>query len=69
MLSDLPLFPERASTFATDVDHLFFYLLGVSIFFSTLIFLLVFYFAIRYRRRTPGDKAEQITSSLPLEVA
>ena len=69
MLSDLPLFPARASTFAADVDHLFFYLLGVSIFFSTLIFLLVFFFAIRYRRRSPLDKAEQITSSLPLELA
>ena len=68
MLSDLPLFPDRASTFAADVDHLFFYLLGVSIVFSTLIFVLVVYFAIRYRRRSPQDKATQITSSLPLEL-
>jgi cytochrome c oxidase subunit 2 len=69
MLTDLPLFPARASTFALDVDYLFFYLLGVSIFFSILIFALVFYFAVRYRRRTPHDKAEQITGYLPLELA
>ncbi|HEY7288418.1 MAG TPA: cytochrome c oxidase subunit II [Vicinamibacterales bacterium] len=69
MNSDLPLFPARASVFAADVDHLFFYLLGVAIFFSTLIFVLVIFFAVRYRRRTAQDRAEQITSSLPLELA
>ena len=67
-MTDLPLFPERASTIGAGVDHLFFYLLGVSVFFSTLIFALVFYFAIRYRRRLPSDKAEQIASSVPLEL-
>ncbi len=69
MLSNVPLFPERASTIGAGVDHLFFYLLGVAIFFSTLIFALVFYFAIRYRRRSSDDTATQITNSLPLEVA
>jgi cytochrome c oxidase subunit 2 len=68
MLSDLPLFPEQASTIGAGVDHLFFYLMTVAVFFSTLIFALVFYFAIRYRRRGATDKAEQITSSVPLEV-
>jgi cytochrome c oxidase subunit II len=69
MLSDLPLFPVRASTIASGVDHLFFYLIAVALVFSTLIFVLVFYFAIRYRRRTPADKAVQIISSVPLEIA
>jgi len=69
VLSDLPLFPARASTIGAGVDHLFFYLLAVALVFSTLIFGLVFYFAIRYRRRSPTDKATQITSSVPLEIA
>jgi len=69
MLSDLPLFPARASTIGAGVDHLFFYLLGVALVFSTLIFVLVFYFAIKYRRRSPEDRAVQITSSIPLEIA
>jgi cytochrome c oxidase subunit 2 len=68
MSDDLPLFPQRASTIGAGVDHLYFYLLGVSAFFSVLIFVLVFYFAIRYRRRSPADKAEQIASSIPLEI-
>lgn len=69
MISDLPLFPERASTIGAGVDHLYFFLLGVSLFFSTLIFVLVFYFAIKYRRRTQNDRAQQIAGSLPLELA
>jgi cytochrome c oxidase subunit 2 len=69
VLSDLPLFPARASTIGAGVDHLFFYLVAVALVFSTLIFGLVFYFAIRYRRRSPADKATQITSSVPLEIA
>jgi cytochrome c oxidase subunit II len=69
MLSDLPLFPVRASTIGAGVDHLFFYLLAVALVFSTLIFVLVFYFAIKYRRRSPEDRAVQITSSIPLEIA
>jgi len=69
MLSELPLFPVRASTISAGVDHLFFYLLAVALVFSTLIFVLVFYFAIKYRRRSPEDRAVQITSSIPLEIA
>ena len=68
MLSDLPLFPERASTISAGVDHLLF-LLAVALFFSTLIFTLVVYFAIKYRRRSPNDRAQQIAGSLPLELA
>ena len=69
MLTDLPLFPVRASTLAAGVDHLYFFLLGVAAFFSTLIFGLVFFYAIRYRRRSPADRAQQIGGSLPLELA
>jgi hypothetical protein len=38
MWSDLPLFPDRASSIAGDVDALFFALIGMSLFFATLIF-------------------------------
>ena len=47
----LPLFPERASTVAGQVDSLYFFLIGISVFFSLLIAGLVVYFAIKYRRR------------------
>jgi cytochrome c oxidase subunit 2 len=55
MLQDLPLFPEQASTFAPQVDALYFFAVGVSVVFGGLIFFLVIYFAVKYRRRNPDD--------------
>jgi len=55
MGSELPLFPLQASTVAPAVDHLVYFLLVVAIFFSVGIFLTIFYFAIRYRRRSETE--------------
>ena len=38
-----PLFPEQASTIAEGVDQLYAFLVAVSVFFSVLIFALIFY--------------------------
>ena len=46
------LFPEQASTFAPQVDHLLYFLLAVAVFFTVGIFSAIAYFAIRYRRRS-----------------
>ncbi|HXE89470.1 MAG TPA: cytochrome c oxidase subunit II [Terriglobales bacterium] len=65
---DLPLFPDQASTMATRVDHLYFYLLAVSAFFTILITAMLIFFAIRYRRaRHPN--AVPIEGSTKLELA
>jgi cytochrome c oxidase subunit II len=69
MRSSLPLFPEQASTFAERVDALYYYLLSVSGFFVLLIFALIFYFAVKYRRRSEGEQTPLILGSIPLEVA
>jgi cytochrome c oxidase subunit II len=68
MWSDLPLFPERASSVAGHVDALYFFLIGVSAFFSILIFALVFYFAVRYRRRSESERPAEIAGSMALEL-
>lgn len=61
------IFPERASTVAGEVDALYLFLIGVAGFFTVLIYVLVIYFAVRYRRsRRP--RAEQVESSLALEL-
>jgi cytochrome c oxidase subunit 2 len=44
------LLPDQASTIAPKVDALSLYILGVTIFFTLLILVLVAYFALRYRR-------------------
>jgi len=65
----VPLFPEQASNFAPDVDHLLYYLVAVSVFFTVLIFAAIFYFAIRYRRRSEHELPEPVHAGLALEIA
>ena len=50
MWKNLPLFPERASALAWQVDGLYFLLIAVSAFFTLLIFLVILVFAVKYRR-------------------
>jgi cytochrome c oxidase subunit 2 len=63
-----PLFPEQASTMATRVDTLFFFLVAVSVFFVALIFLLIVVFAVKYRRRAEDERPAPIEGNLWLEV-
>jgi cytochrome c oxidase subunit II len=62
-----PLFPESASTLSPRVDALFFFIFGVTIFFTVLVALLICVFAVKYRK----DKHPvpvQIHGSIPLEI-
>ncbi|MDR3701956.1 MAG: cytochrome c oxidase subunit II [Candidatus Sulfopaludibacter sp.] len=67
-MGKLPLFPEQASTFAPDVDHLLFFLLAVSVFFTVVIFSAIFYFAIRYRRRSEQELPRHVHTGMALEI-
>lgn len=62
------LFPTAASTFAGDVDALYFFLIAVSAFFTILIATLIAIFAVKYRRRHPNEVGAGITGSIPLEL-
>ena len=68
MWSGLPLFPERASTMAGRVDALYFFLIGLSVFFSLLIAGLIVFYAVKYRRRTADEIGANIHGSLLLEI-
>jgi cytochrome c oxidase subunit 2 len=68
MFSGFPLFPQQASTFAARVDALYFFLIGISAFFSTLIATLLVVFAVRFRRRGPGELPTPIHGSIALEL-
>lgn len=59
--------PEQASTVASQVDALFFFLVAVSVFFAGVIFLLVAVFAMKYRRKTEDERPRAIHGSLVLE--
>src|SRR5262245_35453149 len=68
MFNGLPLFPDAASTTASQVDALFIFLCALSIFFSALIFTAVIVFAVRFRRRSEGERPAAIMGSLALEL-
>jgi cytochrome c oxidase subunit 2 len=63
-----PLFPDQASTMAPRVDALYFFLVGVSVFFAMLISLAIIIFAFRYRRRSELDRPPEILGDLRLEI-
>ena len=60
LFADFQFMPDQASTLAPRVDGLFFFISGVTIFFSLLIAILVIVFAVRYRRRSPNEVPEQL---------
>jgi cytochrome c oxidase subunit 2 len=68
MWSGTPLFPESASTMAPRVDALYFFLVGLTVFFSLLIASLIVWSAIRYRRRSPRDIGASLETSNTLEI-
>jgi cytochrome c oxidase subunit 2 len=68
MQSYIPLVPDSASTFSWKVDALYFYLSGVTLFFTLLISAVLIFFVIRYRRRTPYEIPRPITGSHKLET-
>jgi cytochrome c oxidase subunit 2 len=59
----------NASNFAGEFDALFFTLVGLSMFFVALIAGLEIFFAVKYRRRSPGEIPPKTSQSILLEVA
>jgi cytochrome c oxidase subunit II len=68
LLIQIPFYPPQASTTAPKVDAMFWLQTAVLIFFATLIFLLMFVFAIKYRRKSKDEVPVQIHGNLPLEI-
>ena len=68
MQSWIPLVPESASSFSWKVDALYFYLSGVTLFFTLLISTVLIFFVIRYRRRTPYEIPRPVAGSHKLET-
>jgi cytochrome c oxidase subunit 2 len=64
----VPLFPEQASSFAWQVDYLYFYLIVVSVAFSIPIVLAIFYFFDKYREKEKYATPEEIHGSILLET-
>jgi cytochrome c oxidase subunit 2 len=66
---NLSILPDQASSVASEVDRLTWWLIGMSTFFTVLIALLIVLFAVRYRRRDPESVGSRFDNSAPLEIA
>ena len=68
MQSSFPFIPESASTLSSEVDAIYFYISGVTVFFTVLISAVVIFFVIRYRRRNAFEIPRPIEGSMKLET-
>jgi cytochrome c oxidase subunit 2 len=68
MNTGFSLFPDQASTMAPRVDALFYFLVGVSVFFGVLISVLIVVFAVKYRRRSENERPAAVRTDMRLEI-
>jgi cytochrome c oxidase subunit II len=68
-LMENPFQPAAASSIADSVDQLYYLLSGITIFFSVLIFSIIFYFMLKYRRKAPGQSGTETHTPMSLELA
>jgi len=57
-----PLFPDKASSFAASVDVLFFVWLALAAVVTCAVFILIVYFAVKYRA---GSRADRVRAPAP----
>jgi cytochrome c oxidase subunit II len=68
-MNGIPLFPEQASSMASEVDALYLFIVAVSAFFAIAVVFFMVLFGIKYRRQHEGEVGARIEGSLPLELA
>ncbi len=64
----VPFVPESASTLSWKVDALYFFLSGVTIFFTLLISGVLIFFVLKYRRRSLHEVPRPVAGSHKLET-
>jgi cytochrome c oxidase subunit 2 len=68
MFTNLPFLPTQASAQAGQVDAIYFFMVAVTAFFALLIALLMWVFALKYRRKSDEEIGAAIHGSLALEL-
>jgi len=66
--AQIPLRPPAASSIAENVDRLHYTLTAITLFFTAVIFGCIFFFMLKYRRRSEDECPQQITGNVPLEI-
>ncbi|NLH99085.1 MAG: cytochrome c oxidase subunit II [Chthonomonadales bacterium] len=63
-----PVFPEQASSFAVEVDAIYYLLWALTIGFSLLVMAVLIFLAYRYRRGARVDRSKPVHSDLRVEL-
>ncbi len=64
----IPIFPDQASSFAKDVDALYFFILATSALFAIGVSVAVVVLGLKYHRTHEGQIGARIEGNLPLEL-
>jgi cytochrome c oxidase subunit 2 len=65
----IPIQPPAASSIANGVDELYYFLTGITLFFTVLIFSIIFYFMVKYHRQSEDERAPETHTSMFLELS
>jgi cytochrome c oxidase subunit II len=68
-MNNFPVWPEQASTYATQVDNIAYVLIGLTVFFTGAVMLALIFFSLRYRRGAVIDRSNPMHTSHTLELA
>ena len=63
-----PILPQQASSFAVEVDAIYFVLWALTIFFSLGVMAAIIFLAYRYRRGSGADRSRPVHSDLRIEI-
>ncbi len=66
---NFPVAPQQASTFAVDMDNIFYALCGLTLFFTVLVLALMLFFAVRYRAGSKYSRKGAVDEHLLLELS
>lgn len=67
-LALMPLFPPQASSHAAKVDAFYVFLVAITIFFTAVIFIMIAFFAVKYRQRHSGEVGRKVIPDIRLEM-
>jgi cytochrome c oxidase subunit 2 len=65
---NFPLFPDRASSVAAQVDAVYLAAVAIAAFFTVLICFLILYHAIKYRRGSRADRTNPVSHNTTIEA-
>jgi len=69
MIDALSLWPPQASQYAREVDSLVFWLVALAVALSAPVFVLMAWFAFKYRRGKEANRKHPADRNVPLEVS